>query len=242
MTMCQPCIDCYPCRMVETEASDVALDMQGYGQAAVDPGKITKWNLYIIKEDKKNKAVTIFKIDLAENQEAAFFTGSAKGEADAKGVAEPTFFMTGKKSDYKFSYLDAVMTSPEGDWDVTGAGKKTAYIKSVSAFTGSFITAAVDKDNETAQNVGATVKLTRNASLTGEAFKGVFGAEVKKNSKNWDDCTVEIPASVCEAYYTQEWNANADGLDAYLNKAYEKKNWDINVVDATFADAAADLF
>lgn len=243
MTMCQPCIDCYPCRMVEAETSDEALDMAGYGEAAVDPGKITKWNLYIIKEDKKAKEVTIFKIDLTENQEAAFFTGTSKGEADAKGVAEPTFFMTGKKSDYKFSYVDALITSSTGDWEVTGAGKKSGYIKSVASFTGNFTAAAVDKDNETAQNCGATIKLTRNASLTGEAFKGVFGAELKKsNGGNWSDCAVEVPASVCEAYYAQGWDANGDAMDAYLNKTYEKKNWDIEPVDATFNDVAAGLF
>ena len=242
MTICQPCIDCYPCRMVEAEASDEALDMPAYGEAAVDPGKITKWNLYLIKEDKKAKTATIYKIDLAEAEETVFFTGPVKGEGDAKGVNEASFFMTGKKSDYKFSYIDAYITTPAGDWETTGAGKKSGYIKSVNIFTGSFTSAAVDKGGETALNCNASIKLTRNASLTGEAFKGVFGAEVKKNGSKWDDCTVEVPATVCEEYFAQGWSTGDDAFDAYLESIYAKKKFETEAIDAMFGDVAAGLF
>ena len=242
MTMCQPCIDCYPCRMIQTEQSDEALPMTAYGEAAVDPGKITKWNFYVVREDKKTKTVTIFKIDLTDTEESVFFTGSAKDKAAVKGVNEATFFATGKKSDYKFTYLDAEITSEAGDWAVTGKGKQTGYIKSVSSLAGVFNVALVDKDAETASNIQCKLSLTRNASLMKTAFADVFGTKVTPKGKKWEDCAVETPASICEAYFSSEWNAADDGMDAYLESYYSKKKFEVEAFNSTFTEAAEDAY
>ena len=242
MTMCQPCIDCYPCRMISAESSDVALPMDAYGEAAIDPGKITKWNFYVVREDKKAKTVTICKIDLIDTDEAVFFTGSSKGKAAVAGTAEQSFVLTGKKSDFKFTYLDAVITSETGDWEVTGNGKKIGYVKSVSAFTGDFMYKVVDKDQELASKVICKLSLSRSASLTKGAFANVFSTKISPKGKNWEDCHVDTPASICEAYYTSEWDPENDGMDAYLEGIYGKKKFEVYGEDSSFAEAVLDAY
>ena len=162
MTLCQPCIDCYPCTVLgqydgltwlvndETQA-----DAVGFNNAAF-VGKITRWNLYILEVNKKEAWVDIYKVNLLDegvNPDSAlnsvFFTGGFKNAKSASSKAQSggkayvqvkgddfgSLAMTGVKNDYKFKYTDAYLLD-DLTWVATGNGSATAYIKSVSKFDG----------------------------------------------------------------------------------------------------------
>ena len=164
MTICQPCLDCYPCTVLgqypgmtylyndQSEAWAVGF----YHGAFV--GKVTRWNLYIVDAKKgSNGWAWIYKFNLLDKDiddsswvDSVFFTGGLKkisqlktkaqagGKAyiQAKGEKFGSLVMTGVKNDYKFKYTDAVL-GQDLNWYWTD-NKLTAYIKSVSKFDGLF--------------------------------------------------------------------------------------------------------
>ncbi|MBQ7178263.1 MAG: hypothetical protein IJS08_12680 [Victivallales bacterium] len=274
MTLCQPCIDCYPCETlnIEDHSNDGAphpgiFAAAENGWAAVSdqntivgfPGFITIWNLYVItKVDKKEKQVEYFKVDLIDATNATrFFTGATKGNAYVKSQpADPAggqinLQLTGSKNDYKFKYYTKYLAN-DGLWyaleyvvdkdDPANTGyytseeaslgsKQTAYIKSIKALNGSiYYNKLVGGNAWDAQlqvlDVAGTVKLTRNAALTGAAIKSTFGVVItKNNAKNWDDCQEADPeSSTCEQYFYEAFEP------LYFGSKY--KNYEaVNIAD-----------
>lgn len=241
MTICQPCIDCFPCFALEKEASDQPIgfvDDKIFCEAK--PGKITKWNLYYVVQDKKAKETTISKINLLDDAyETEFFTGrrgSKPGFIYVGGYGN--LFMVGKKSDFTFKYYEAYL-SESGDWVSDGSLKQaTAYIKSMSSIAGttavSVETDALDADCDVpwegapaVAKINASFKLSRDAALTKKAVNETFSTTFAKKGKNWEDCNVATPASYCEEYFLVE---DGDHFDEYLEGAYGKKGWDYELV------------
>lgn len=256
MTLCQPCIDCYPCDVLDIEdksadglPKDAASDKAGVGKKYTgiapdnsfgQPGWITIWNLFIVVDvNKKDKEVTVAKINLlADDNKGLFFTGSKgknvyvkAGDADGKVRLQ----LTGAKSDYKFKYYERYL-KVDGNWgDIDDDVKTaTAYIKSAKALNGTIYynnkyqdtyTADTTADQIEVLDVAGTVKLTRDASWTGKAIKGAFSAEVAKIAKNWDDCTIVNDADNCEDYFVNAFE------DAYFGAAYKK--YDVAVEEFT---------
>ncbi|MBQ4481337.1 MAG: hypothetical protein II943_11955, partial [Victivallales bacterium] len=164
MTLCQPCLDCYPCTVLGQYNGVTYLindqgqaDAVGFNKAAF-VGKVTRWNLYLV-DAKKGKGgwAYIYKYNLLDKDvddstlvDSVFFTGGLKkisqlktkaqagGKAyiQAKGEDFGSLVMTGAKNDYKFKYTDAVL-GPDFEWYYTD-NTATAYIKSVSKFDGLF--------------------------------------------------------------------------------------------------------
>lgn len=215
MTICQPCIDCYPCTQLG-KGTGSAVEFETFGSQA-EVGTITVWNLYVLD------GADVYKIDLLDRTIASeFFTGAPKKEAFVM-VDVKNFFttMTGKKSDYKFVYLNAEYDGQT--WNGRG-GKQTAYIKSVTSFKGIVAEARMFGENGAGlagfQFTG-TIKLTRNAALTKWAVNAAFGADVAVTGKNWEDCSVLNPASICEEVLSDDNDSfdekmgfsNLSGLD-----------------------------
>ena len=256
MTICQPCIDCYPCDVLDV--ADKSAD--GTPQAGIkakanikytgikpdnkfgQPGWITIWNLYLVTEvNKKAKEVSVSKINLlADENKGLFFTGAKGKNIYVKAASEDKSFqlqLTGAKSDYKFKYYERLLTV-DGDWDnEVGNTEKTAYIKSAKALNGSIYFNNNYKDTYTADttadqvevlDVAGTVKLTRDSSWTGKAIKSAFAAEIAKEAKNWDDCTVITDAATCEEYFYSVFE------DDYFGAAYKK--YDVEIVEETAAE------
>ena len=254
MTLCQPCIDCYPCDVLDVEdksedglPKDTASDKAGVGKKYTgikpandfgQPGWITIWNLYLVTEvNKKDKEVTVIKINLlSDDNKGLFFTG-AKGKniyvkaSDADRTVQ--LQLTGAKNDYKFKYYERYLTK-DGSWgDIDDDVKQsTAYIKSAKALNGTIYysnnylatyTGDTTADQVEVLDVAGTVKLTRNNGLTADAIKGAFGAEAEVIAKNWDDCTIVVDAETCEQYFADVFE------DAYFGSAYKK--YDIEIVD-----------
>ena len=239
MTICQPCIDCFPCTALPLYLSDEPVEFNEY-YCAARPGAITKWNIYFIDQNKKAKETTIKKFNLLDDAyKATFFTGkrgATKGFMYIGGYGD--LFLAGKKSDYSFKYYEAYLTS-SFDWDNKGALKsQTAYVKSLASMTGSttisgdnseleadcdFVWDAEDGEVPVSSKIAASFKLTRDASLTKKAVTAVFSTVFAKKGKNWEDCNVDTPASYCEEYFLAE---TGDKFDDYLDGQYDKKNWD----------------
>ncbi len=219
MTICQPCIDCYPCEVLQIQASDEPVDSP---TTEDEPGFITVWDLYIINEiDKKNKEVYIDVIDMAADSDT-FFTGPLKGKAliaavqDDSAAAIP-FLVTGKKSDYKFKFTEAFL-SDDLEWVNEGAvSKQTAYIKSIASMDGAFSVYY----NAVANGfyfIAGEVKLSRNASLTKKAIETAYGYEGAPKFKNWEDCVDPIEAEYCEEYLS---NFDVNYFESDLYKKYD---------------------
>lgn len=235
MTMCQPCLDCRPCTFLDSV--DVDRDPAEFNAEGEAP--ITRWNLYVVrkyKEDHVNKAVA-YKVDLLDvdyDHFANFFTGAVKKEAfvsyenDSDNVLMCQV-LTGKKSDYKFSFYTAAYEDDGAGnfaWTQPAGNKQTAYIKSIASMSGDFIMqCADDVEKDEALYVG-TAKLTRNASLTKKAIDEVFGAQYTFDKGNWEDCHQPVNASICEEYFLGA-DDDEDAFDAYLRatayKSYEVK-------------------
>ena len=136
MTMCQPCIDCYPCAQLAIQDGVQFIDGSLTGENA-GPSAVTRWNLYFIDADKKAKTVKVYKLPVIQGN-PVFFTGSSdkNGQAFAQYVESgASFALAGKKNDYKFKYLNATLDS-DFTWNANGDGTATAYIKSVSKWQG----------------------------------------------------------------------------------------------------------
>ena len=259
MTLCQPCIDCYPCDVLDVEdksgdglPKDGASAKAGEGKKYTgikpdnsfgQPGWITIWNLYLVtKVDKKNKEVTVQKINLlADENKGLFFTGAKGKNVYVKAATDDKTFqlqLSGAKSDYKFKYYERYLKT-DGSWgdiddDVVSA---TAFIKSAKALNGTLYynndfkatyTGDTTADQVEVLDVLGTVKLTRNATLTGKAIKGAFGSETAKIAKNWDDCTIVADADNCEDYFYAVFE------EEYFGAAYKK--YEPNIEEATPAD------
>lgn len=233
MTMCQPCLDCYPCTQLGVQDGVQLIDGAATGENA-SPMAITRWNLYILDLDKKAKKLDIYKLPIASS-DPVFFTGnsSSNGQAFAQYV-EPTagFAMAGKKNDYKFKYLDATLGA-DYSWKVNGNGTSTAYIKSVTKWEGLCINWLAFNDYGDTDPLfygyhsAGVIKLTRNASLTNTMVKNAFSSVVHTTSNNWEDCSLDTPASYCEALFTSEVG---DKMDEYLyNMNY--KRYSVNFVN-----------
>jgi hypothetical protein len=259
MTLCQPCIDCYPCDVLDIadqsatgEVKDGIKDKANikYTGIAPDnlfgqPGWITTWNLYLVTAvDKKNKLATIVKINLlADENKATFFTGAKGKNMYVKVKSENGLVqmqLTGAKSDYKFKFYENFLTAAGWDDDFAHVAQ-TAYIKSAKALNGTiYYNRYTPTDDTTADtqveilDVAGTVKLSRDASWTGKAINGAFAAEVAKQGKGWDDCTVVAEAANCEEYFYAVFE------DAYFNTAYKKYDW--LIVEATAEDAFAEAY
>ncbi len=245
MTICQPCIDCFPCWALQKEQSDVPIafvDDRYYCEAL--PGKITKWNLYYVIQDKKAKETEIDKFNLLDDAySATFFTGhrgTKPGFMYIGGYGD--LFLNGKKSDYSFKFYEAYLTD-NYEWDGDGSLKaQTAYVKSLASMAGSTTISGVNEDldddcdvvwdgeNEVpvSEKISATFKLSRDASLTKKAVTATFSTEFAKKGKNWEDCNVATPASYCEEYFFAE---AGDRFDDYLDATYAKKGWDYELLD-----------
>jgi len=254
MTLCQPCIDCYPCDVLDAEdksgdglPKDTASDKAGVGKKYTgiapdndfgQPGWITIWNLYLVIDvNKKDKAVTVEKINLlADDNKGIFFTGAKGKNVYVKVASADKAFqaqLSGAKSDYKFKYYERYLKK-DGTWGEIDDEVKaaTAYIKSAKALNGTIyynyldgFTGDTTADQVEILDVAGTVKLTRNASLTGKAIKGAFATESAKIAKNWDDCTIVEDADDCEDYFYAAFE------DEYFGAAYKK--YDVEIVDVT---------
>ena len=265
MTLCQPCIDCYPCDVLDiADHSGDGLPQPGPiadGKANVaytgiadanqtfgEPGWITVWNLYLVAEvNKKEKWVEVAKINLLDADiKSVFFTGAKGKNVYVKSANDGRNFqlqLTGAKNDYKFKYYERYLLQ-DGTWGNAGNVKDaTAYIKSAKALNGTIyfnnsfedtFTGVTTDDVVEILDVAGTVKLTRDASLTGKAVKGAFGAETAKVAKNWDDCTITLDAETCEQYFYQVFE------DEYFGSAYKK--YDVEIVEETPVDFFADYY
>lgn len=265
MTLCQPCIDCYPCDVLDiADHSGDGLPQPGPiadGKANVpytgiadanqtfgEPGWITVWNLYLVSEvNKKMKYVEVAKINLLDADiKSVFFTGAKGKNVYVKSANDGRNFqlqLTGAKNDYKFKYYERYLLQ-DGTWGNAGNVKDaTAYIKSAKALNGTIyfnnsfedtFTGVTTDDVVEILDVAGTVKLTRDASLTGKAVKGAFGAETAKVAKNWDDCTITLDAETCEQYFYQVFE------DEYFGSAYKK--YDVEIVEETPVDFFADYY
>ena len=246
MTICQPCIDCFPCYALEKEQSDVPIafvDDKFYCEA--QPGKITKWNLYYVFQNKKAKWTEIDKFNLLEDDyNATFFTGKPSTKPGFMYIGGyGDLFLTGKKSDYSFKYTVAYIDAT-GNWE--GAGKtksETAYIKSLAAMSGATTISGINAelndncvdpwDADVSEKIAASFKLTRDASLTKKAITATFSTVFAKAGKNWEDCDVDTPASYCEEYFMAE---AGDNFDDYLDGQYNKKGWDYELLDYNYVE------
>ena len=245
MTMCQPCIDCYPCENLAAQKSATPIDFAHYGtEATIADEKITSWYMYYIVADKKNKTADIYRVDLTAG--GNFYTGSDKTAAilTADGAR-----LSGKRSNYTFSYYDAELKKDGANykWTKKGDKKTTAYIKSASSLTGTkdiYVENVILDDDVYAKIYGtATYKLTRNASLTKQAVATAFSTTtISSGSKGWADCSYDTPAASCEEYFADDVNGY-NNFDYYLAaKAYKNYLVDVDTTQASVAQAVADLF
>lgn len=254
MSICQPCIDCFPCEELPLFESGIntpaTIDKIG-NDAEVNP--ITRWNLYIVK--RQNTDVNIYKINLLDDKNAMFFTGS---DSSRNGTAYIQYFMNddfkmsqnfaGKKNNFKFAYYESTYDHNLPDteaWVVNSKKKTTAYIKSISSMNGTFACSWESADKNSIQT--GNLKLTRNASLTSDAVRNTFTAHVIKtttttitnpNPSNvgWEGCggttTVVtenetiIPAINCETYID---DGNLENI--LMNVVYKNKNVTFNDED-----------
>lgn len=239
MTICQPCIDCFPCQALENELSDAPLAFDTY-YCEAEPGKVTKWNLYYVFQDKKKKETEINKFNLLDDAyEATFFTGKKGTKPGFMYIgAYGDLFLNGKKSDYSFKYTEAFLDAA-GNWETSGALKtQTAYVKSLASVSGATTISGVNADLdddcdvawdiEVSEKIAANFKLTRDASLTKKAVTETFSTTFAKKGKNWEDCDVDTPASFCEEYFFAD---AGDKFDDYLDGQYGKKGWDYVLLD-----------
>ena len=104
MTICQPCIDCFTCVPIQSEAMATPQEIV---EPAVEPNKITAWNLYVVVNYKEGKVKKTYirKVSLIDVG-VGFFTGAAgQGIGAVQYVGEKAqLLLSGKKSDYKFDY------------------------------------------------------------------------------------------------------------------------------------------
>ena len=227
MTICQPCIDCYPCVVVPTMASE---EPALVAEPAKDPQPITAWNLYVVVnyKDGKKKATFVEKIDLIAAG-TVFFTGQLGKEP---GVIQyltdkAQLLVGGKKSDYSFTYYQTTFGGTEdGGWDgeyswdesTTASSSSKGYIKSIAELKGSLNLADAIGDGAGFQLNGA-VTLKRDAKLTDMAVKAIFTTTAtSKSSKNWEDCGGD--AGHCEQYFQAD--GNYDFFDEYVEDKYSK--------------------
>lgn len=243
MTICQPCIDCFPCWALEKEVSDTPIEfVDGKIYCEAKPGKITKWNLYYVTQDKKAKINSVSKINLLDDAYGTeFFTGRRGSNPGIVYIgAYGDLLMTGKKSDYSFKYNEAYLTEG-GDWVADGAVKaSTAYVKSLASLAGS---TTISFDGEALENecdvawenapsvmkINAAFSLKRDASLTKKAVTETFSTVFAKKGKNWEDCNVATPASFCEEYFLVE---AGDNFDDYLEGQFGKKGYEFELLEA----------
>ncbi len=244
MTICQPCIDCFPCTSLPkgdgTDKTPVAFPGDLYSCQAT-PGWITKWNLYYVDVDKKNKTTDVYKVNLLD-YEVEFFTGKAKKAEAFMFIADyGDLFLAGKKSDYTFKFQTGYLNDGL-DWEQPANAKEakkkyTAYIKSLNSISGSASISGGDVElnkncdesweHNVSVNKNVSFKLTRDASLTKKAITSCFTAELPAKVKNWEDCFDPIPASYCEEYFLAD---EEDVFDAYLNGKYNKKGVDYDLL------------
>jgi uncharacterized protein YecT (DUF1311 family) len=152
MTICQPCLDCNPCVALplEVSAANTPAAFTLFGADAV-ASPITRWDLYLIKAYRND--VTAYKINLMQNHEGTFFTGSNNKNAWISfGDAQADLFISqtlvGPKSNYVFAYMNGDFKDGVKDKNgnvipgvigvPTTSTKATAYIKSITSMQGDF--------------------------------------------------------------------------------------------------------
>jgi len=168
MTICQPCLDCYPCTVLGQEDEIRVLDNEAKVGTQALVGSVTRWNLYLVekwKDDDRKENVTLYKVNLMTTQnnvDSVFFTGRKGSGNDSNAFAQyrgvdnhgytTNIAMMGKKNDYKFNYTVAKLQKNNPDdvdwvWEVVKSNgkevKETAYIKSPTKFDGVFCVAAM---------------------------------------------------------------------------------------------------
>jgi len=229
MTICQPCIDCFTCVVVPTEASAEPLLLEEPVEA---PESITAWNLYAIVNYKfgKTKYTYIRKINLIAAG-AVFFTGAA---GTKPGVVQylsedgkAMMLLGGKKSDYTFTFYQTTFGGVADDgsfdgnftWDdtTTASSSTKGYIKSFAELKGSLnIADTISEDDCAGYQLNGDVTLKRDAKLTNMAVNAIFTTSAKA-AKNWEDCGGD--AGYCEQYFI---SGEEDYFDEYLSDKYKK--------------------
>jgi len=248
MTMCQPCLDCFPCQELGAASNDKPLTITKVGaDVTVEDEKITKWNMYYVNTYKEDgvKQADIYKVDMI-GAGYKFFTGSLKANAlifdEDDHDNEFNLWLSGKRSELTFKYYESLLVEDGGDmtWsNPVTTESSTAYISSMSSIKG--IYNCLLKNDDLAPYIDlcvkaeTTFKMSRNSSLTMKAIKSVFTGKttyVPSGNKHWQDCGEDEydyePASFCEAYFTTG-TAVEDDFDKYLvNEAY--KNYDAEII------------
>ena len=165
MTLCQPCIDCYPCEVMQQDDTagaphapilpdaDDSYDGIKEDNTWGKPGWITNWNLYVVYDistKKDDKHAYIAKINLLDGGFATFFTGPKGKNLHARyGEASTYFVLTGAKSAYTFEFYEKLL-GVDGDWYETSntTTKAKAEIMSAKALNGSiYYTKSINKLN-----------------------------------------------------------------------------------------------
>lgn len=251
MTMCQPCIDCFPCTMLGTQQTQYQTPAEVASASPAVVGDITRWNIYVVQSNKKQKWAYVWKLnvlDAAAANGAYFFTGAQKGKAVFQySLNNGSFFLTGNKSDYTFKFYNAEFDFARiGSWTWTNpvGNKATAYIKSVSSFEGDYALAEmwhqVSEEDYVGYQFEGTIKLNRDAALTksfiDKAFSGSFTTYI---GQGWEDCIPDT--SVKPNYCEYQFNAwTEDENDSWLD--FENESWETAAVADNFDKYLAGTF
>jgi len=262
MTICQPCMDCYPCSEL--------LQQKGEGDkpfvyAAVKDesisGYITRWNLYLVNVDSKEKTADIYKFNLlnpqdaGEAKESVFYTGQKRENAYIQIKSDlGNAVMVGKKADYTFRYYNAKLAVANGilnddaqNWASIEKTLNTAYIKSVASFQGNYCLAQMlDTSLYTAELIGApdyqlfgfqlcgTVNLNRNTSVTSQLLSDAYGVPAQQgasSSGNWEDCSTP---TVDDANYCEVVIKDSKTTDDNFDawlKETKYKGYDVDIAE-----------
>jgi hypothetical protein len=266
MTLCQPCIDCYPCEAMPQNATggaaltpilpdaddsyDGITETNTWGK----PGSITNWTLYVGYDisTKKNHKVALFaKIDLLSDGAAEFFTGpKGKNLYVRYDELNSHFVLTGAKSAYTFEFFERLL-GKDGEWQNTDntATKAKAEIMSAKALNGTIYYTSVNPAHDYGTDLvgngmyeildlAGTVKLSRDNTLTKNAVTRSFGVEASKVSSKWSECMIDENAAFCEDYFANVFE------EEYFTKAYPEKKYSDGVDwdDASVAGGFDNLF
>lgn len=269
MTICQPCIECFPCTLVPKEAGVIREipDLASLNDTTMPA--ITAWNLYVVVPfgSGKNKAVYIRKIDLADTgADASFWTGPKKGSAVVQykaagggynGDTDVQFFIGGKKSDYSFSFVESFAYWKDSSdhskglfWADPGSSAKSqkGYVKSVDKFSGSLVYSEGVNDNNfpgpsvAIENYGYSVNGTVSLSRDSKLTKMAVNAvfgTVCSKAKHWEDCGTPDP-DYCEKYFA---SGADDAFDDYLyEEAYKKYHQVWSIYNPDLTDLYEDIY
>lgn len=259
MTLCQPCIDCYPCDVLDiADHSGDGLPQEGpvaEGKANVaytgisdanqlfgEPGWITVWNLYIVSEvNKKLKTVEVAKINLLDDEvKSVFFTGAKGKNVYVKSANEARTYqlqLTGAKSDYKFKYYERYLMK-DGTWGKDGSVKEaTAYIKSAKALNGTIYF-----------NNAFEETFTKTTNADEVEILDVAGTVKLSRDSSWTGKAVKGAFGAETAKVSKNWDDCTITLDAatceeyfyqvfedeYFGSAYKK--YDVEIEEESAAD------